>query len=82
MVLLFVFQDKTFGLKNKKGTKQQKFIQQVQKQVLTPGQKASQELAAQQKKKEDELKKKAELNDLFRPVQTISKGINLPSICE
>jgi hypothetical protein len=25
--------DKTFGLKNKKGAKQQKFIQQVQKQV-------------------------------------------------
>lgn len=27
------FQDKTFGLKNKKGAKQQKFIQQVQNQV-------------------------------------------------
>ena len=27
------FQDKTFGLKNKKGAKQQKFIEQVQKQV-------------------------------------------------
>ena len=29
--------DKTFGLKNKKGAKQQKFIQQVQKQVSTKG---------------------------------------------
>jgi len=70
-------QDKTFGLKNKKGNKQQKFIQQVQKQVLTPHQKASQELAAQQKKKEDEAKKKAELNNLFRPVQTVSKGLSV-----
>ncbi len=30
-------QDKTFGLKNKKGAKQQKFIQQVQKQVTQKG---------------------------------------------
>lgn len=30
-------QDKTFGLKNKKGAKQQKFIQQVQKQVSQKG---------------------------------------------
>lgn len=29
----FILQDKTFGLKNKKGSKQQKFIQQVEKQV-------------------------------------------------
>ncbi|KAF6037390.1 ZC3H15 [Bugula neritina] len=72
--------DKTFGLKNKKGNKQQKFIQQVQKQVLTPHQKASQELAAQQKKKEDEAKKKAELNNLFRPVQTVSKGADPKSV--
>lgn len=28
-----VIEDKTFGLKNKKGAKTQKFIQQVQKQV-------------------------------------------------
>lgn len=28
-----IIEDKTFGLKNKKGAKQQKFIQQVQKQV-------------------------------------------------
>ena len=29
----FLLKDKTFGLKNKKGAKQQKFIQQVQNQV-------------------------------------------------
>ena len=28
-----IIEDKTFGLKNKKGAKQQKFIQAVQKQV-------------------------------------------------
>lgn len=28
-----IIEDKTFGLKNKKGAKQQKFIQQVEKQV-------------------------------------------------
>ncbi|KAJ8978229.1 hypothetical protein NQ317_016380 [Molorchus minor] len=32
-----VIEDKTFGLKNKKGAKQQKFIQQVEKQVKTGG---------------------------------------------
>ena len=33
IVFFFLFQDKTFGIKNKKGAKQQKFIQQVQVQV-------------------------------------------------
>ena len=35
-------QDKTFGLKNKKGSKQQKFIQQVQHQVTQGGKTAKQ----------------------------------------
>lgn len=29
-----VIEDKTFGLKNKKGTKNQKYVQQVQNQVI------------------------------------------------
>lgn len=33
-----MFKDKTFGLKNKKGAKTQKFIQQVQHQVKQGGQ--------------------------------------------
>lgn len=33
MFFLFFFQDKTFGLKNKKGAKQQKFIKNVTQQV-------------------------------------------------
>ena len=37
MLVIFNLQDKTFGLKNKKGAKQQKFIQQVQKQVSQKG---------------------------------------------
>lgn len=82
MKILFCFyiafklsiQDKTFGLKNKKGKVQQKFIQQVHKQVMTPHMKVSAEQAAIQKKKDEEAKKKAELNDLFRPVQALSKG--------
>lgn len=32
-----LIEDKTFGLKNKKGGKQQKFIEQVEKQVKTGG---------------------------------------------
>jgi len=37
-----VVQDKTFGLKNKKGSKQQKFIQHVQHQVTQGGKTAKQ----------------------------------------
>ena len=29
-----IIEDKTFGLKNKKGAKQKKFVEQVQKQVI------------------------------------------------
>ena len=35
-------QDKTFGIKNKKGSKQQKFIQTVQQQVTMGGKTAKQ----------------------------------------
>ena len=37
----YILQDKTFGLKNKKGAKQQKFIQHVQKQTMQGNVKAS-----------------------------------------
>lgn len=36
----YLLQDKTFGLKNKKGAKNQKFIQQVQHQVKAGNQSA------------------------------------------
>lgn len=64
------FQDKTFGLKNKKGGKQQKFISQVEKQVKSGG--VHNLLAPNQKKLEQEkkLKEQRELAAIFKPVQT------------
>ena len=32
-----MLQDKTFGLKNKKGAKQQKFVKQIEQQVKNSG---------------------------------------------
>lgn len=46
-MILFFLQDKTFGLKNKKGKKQQQFIKNVQNQVKY-GQQSSQKLEAMQ----------------------------------
>lgn len=69
-----VIEDKTFGLKNKKGGKQQKFIQNVEKQVKfgnISARKAGEVDQATKKKELQEKKKKEleELNLLFRPVQ-------------
>lgn len=78
-----VIEDKTFGLKNKKGSKQQKFIQQVEKQVKSGGQRPNidKERDEAQKKKDEKRKKMDELNDLFRPVQNLgSKGGDPKSI--
>ena len=77
---LVYFQDKTFGLKNKKGAKQQRFIQQVQHQVKYGGNKSARELEKEKenllKKKEDKKKELAEINALFKPVQQLAgKGI-------
>ena len=73
-------QDKTFGLKNKKGAKQQKFIKAVTRQVKfgqqNPRQVAQSE-AEKKLKKDDKKKELQELNELFKPVvaaQKISKG--------
>ena len=65
----FVRQDKTFGLKNKKGAKTQKFIQHVQKTTLGNAAEKKKEPT----KKEEKLKKMEELNTLFRPVQPVQK---------
>ena len=72
--------DKTFGLKNKKGSKQQKFIQTIQKQVNNIGAQNQRSVADQnaerQKKKEEEQRKKEELAALFKPVlQTVAPGV-------
>ncbi|CAH8466090.1 unnamed protein product [Heterobilharzia americana] len=78
-----VIEDKTFGMKNKKGAKQQKFIQQVQKQV-TQGNKSAKELEREKlNKKEDKSREKLELNELFKPVlelQKCAKGVDPKSV--
>ena len=67
-------QDKTFGLKNKKGSKNQKFIQQVEKQVKAGGdpkaRKIEEERALEKKRKEDAKREEEEKKALFRPVTT------------
>lgn len=74
-----VIEDKTFGLKNKKGAKTQKFIQQVQHQVKFGNQPAKKVEAQAQT-----VKKKAETEDLnqllFRPVQKVEKGADPKSV--
>lgn len=73
-------QDKTFGLKNKKGAKQQKFIKNVTQQVKYGQQSARQAAQADADKggkKNDKKKELDELNELFKPVvaaQKVSKG--------
>ncbi|XP_045766780.1 zinc finger CCCH domain-containing protein 15 homolog [Maniola jurtina] len=74
-----VIEDKTFGLKNKKGAKQQKFIQQVEKQVKSGGIHPAKPIDDKKKEKEQKLK---ELALLFKPVQTqkVEKGIDPKSV--
>nr|CAI9700765.1 unnamed protein product [Rangifer tarandus platyrhynchus] len=81
-----IIEDKTFGLKNKKGAKQQKFIKAVTHQVKF-GQQNSRQVAqseAEKKLKKDDKKKELqELNELFKPVvaaQKISKGADPKSV--
>jgi len=64
-----VVEDKTFGLKNKKGKKQQTYIKNVATQVQGEAKKAA--AAPKLSKKELEKQKLEELNALFKPVQKI-----------
>jgi len=79
-----VVEDKTFGLKNKKGKKQQVFIKTVEKQVKHGDKKSSdlmKEQEAKNKAKLDKIKQKEELNNLFRPVdQKVAKGVDPKSV--
>lgn len=73
-----IIEDKTFGLKNKKGAKQQKFIQRIEKQVknsIVPS-------LDKKAEKEKKLKDQKELNSIFKPVQTqkVEKGVDPKSI--
>lgn len=81
-----IVEDKTFGLKNKKGAKNQKFIAQVQNQVQNAG-KSSREIAKLQeekeKRKEEKKKAEAELQTLFKPVigqQVLAAGTDPKSV--
>lgn len=76
-----VVEDKTFGLKNKKGGKQQKFIDQVNKQVTSDPRRKAEDEARKKKEKEEKEKAKSELNQLFKPVeQKFTKGADPKSI--
>merc|ERR1712227_969264 len=81
-----VIEDKTFGLKNKKGGKQQKFIAQVEKQVKSGGdpraKKIEEERAAERKRKEEAKKEAEEKKALFRPVMTqkVENGVDPKSV--
>jgi len=81
-----IIEDKTFGLKNKKGAKNQKYIQQVQTQVKY-GNQSAKKLEDQKKaevtKKEEKKKEQQELNTLFKPVtnvQKVDKGVDPKSV--
>ncbi|EDW89377.1 zinc finger CCCH domain-containing protein 15 homolog [Drosophila yakuba] len=77
-----VIEDKTFGLKNKKGNKQQKFIQQVQKQVQSGGQHPRQDGDKRKEEKDKKLAEQREMALLFKPVQTqkVEKGTDPKSV--
>ncbi|XP_014365014.2 zinc finger CCCH domain-containing protein 15 homolog [Papilio machaon] len=77
-----VIEDKTFGLKNKKGAKQQKFIQQVEKQVKSGGIHPAKPMDDKKKEKELKMKEQKELAMLFKPVQTqkVEKGTDPKSV--
>ncbi|GBP08752.1 Zinc finger CCCH domain-containing protein 15 homolog [Eumeta japonica] len=77
-----IIEDKTFGLKNKKGAKQQKFIQQVEKQVKSGGVHAVKPVEDKKLAKDAKLKEQKEIAMLFKPVQTqkIEKGADPKSV--
>lgn len=68
-----VVEDKTFGLKNKKGKKQQQYIKNVANQVQGNQKKSAASSEPKLSKREIEQQKLAELNELFRPVQQAQK---------
>jgi len=77
-----VVEDKTFGLKNKKGKKQQTYIKNVSSQVQGEKNKAAAE-KPKLTKKEIEKQKLDELNALFKPVQkaqVVAAGVDPKSV--
>ncbi|KAF8368502.1 hypothetical protein PRIPAC_86331 [Pristionchus pacificus] len=76
-----VADDRTFGLKNKKGAKQQKYVQQVVAQTKGTSLRAIEEEKAKKKldAKKDEL---ADLNAILKPIatQNVAKDVDPKSI--
>lgn len=69
-----VIEDKTFGLKNKKGNKNQKFVAQVENQVRNNNTRMDlvRQQEAAKKKEKDEL---LDIANLLKPVeQKVAKG--------
>jgi len=82
-----VIEDKTFGLKNKKGGKAQKFIANVEKQVKGGGnpdfRKQEAEKEKKKKEKEEEAKRNAEMQSLFKAApatQKVESGVDPKSV--
>jgi len=77
-----VLEDKTFGMKNKKGSKAQKFIANVEKQVQGGGnpelKKIELERAKAKKEKEEAEKREQEMKSLFKavPTQKVESGVD------
>lgn len=81
-----VLEDKTFGLKNKKGGKAQKYIANVEKQVKGGGnpelRKLEMEREKAKKEKEAAAKREQDLKSLFKsvPTQKVDSGVDPKSI--
>ncbi|RDD45125.1 Zinc finger CCCH domain-containing protein 15 [Trichoplax sp. H2] len=79
-----IVEDKTFGLKNKKGKKQQEYVKHLSNQVKYGQQgpnKAEQQKFEDKKKKSEAQKERDEMEKLFRPVsQKASAGADPKSL--
>jgi len=79
-------EDKTFGLKNKKGGKAQKFIAQVEKTVKAGGNQETRKLELQREKEKAkklaDQKEAEELKSLFKPIATqkVLDGVDPKSV--
>ncbi|KHJ87139.1 Transketolase protein [Oesophagostomum dentatum] len=75
-----IIEDKTFGLKNKKGAQNQKYVQQIQNQLRSNNARAEQAKAAEAKKKK-ELEELRDLNKFLHPVeQKVRRDVDPKSV--
>ncbi|KJH51798.1 Transketolase, pyridine binding domain protein [Dictyocaulus viviparus] len=75
-----IIEDKTFGIKNKKGAQTQKYVQQIQNQIRSSNARMEQAKAAEAKKKK-ELDDLRDLNKLLKPVeQKVQRDVDPKSV--